>query len=275
MSARDAVERLECRDVFGPEGITRDYADRIVDIAFATDGAASPTAGSRLLKWTSKPRILVRSDTQPLALPADAIWQVHADLQAVIQQDVPIKFDLPADEPIRDGDLVVYLSWAFGSDKAAAERRRERVLHDFYGADMPDSRPLYGNSRDRLYFVDVVQGDDGSVRRALVAIDQPYADQAWVIEMITTALNPNPGNAINLGLPGSTPQEKRIYEIHWQTQVDYRLYWTREFQAYLRLLFDSRVPAASDANEFRDAVGGIMKEAAFQAWLRNLYDCAS
>jgi hypothetical protein len=276
MSSKDSVERLECSDVLNGREISRAYANRIADFAFTE---ISTTGGEKpgIAKWSVAPRILVRADAAPRAVLVDAIWQVQADLEAAIQKSVPVMVDLQAQKPVTDGDLVVYMSWAIGTDRAAADRRRARVLRDFYGSEVPVSPPLFGDSRDNLHFADVVLDDGGAVRRAIVAIDQPYAHlqgQASLLEMMTTVLNPNPGNAINLGLPGSTPQEKRIYEVIWRTQADYDLTWTREFQAYLRVLFDPRVVSASGANDFRDDVGALLNGAAFQAWLRDLYDCA-
>jgi hypothetical protein len=275
MSARDPVERLECADVFDRQEVSQDYADRIVGFAFAetaTAGVPEPA----LAKWPGKLRILVWADTEPRTFLIDTIRQFQADLQDATGQEVPVLFDLTARGPLADGDLVVYLSWAFGTDRAATDQRRSRVTRAFYGSDQPPPPPMIGIGADSLDLADVSRDEKGAIRRALVVMDQPYAHlggQAEMTELLTSVLNPNPGNAVNLGLPGSTPQEKRIYKAVWRTSTEYNLYWTREFGVYVGLLSDSRIAPGATKNQFAQFVGARLSEPAMKTRLADLYGC--
>ena len=269
-SASDPVERLSCSDVFDGSEASQAYIDRIVGFAF------SDHEDSRLSKWPNGLRIVVRADAMPQDFVLDAIEDFRAALPHVSDFNAIAHFDWANHGRFKDGVLLVYLTWHRNTDREAAKERYRALLQEFYGSVLIKGIDAIIGSQEDLPFVGVVRTADGAVRRAVVVIDLEYAQlgrQPAVLQLLTTAINPNSGNAISLGLPGSTPAEQRIYGKAWLSKVSYELSWTREFDVYLELLLGRGVTSGMTKEQFTDAAQLFLGQPRMKRHLAQLYDC--
>ncbi len=97
----------------------------------------------------------------------------------------------------------------------------------------------------------------------------------WLLELLTSALNPNPGNAAYHGLPGGTPQEKRIYDRIWSSNGDYHLGWSREFRTYLAVLFDDSVKAGMTRDQLVEAATEVLNRPKLRRDIFTAHHCAN
>lgn len=271
-SASEPVERLSCGEVFDGDSVSQAYIERIVGFAF------SDAADARLSKWPSGLRIVVRADALPQDFVLGTIEEFRAALPHVGDFDAIALYDWANHGRFKDGVLLVYLTWHRSTDREAARQRYRALLQEFYGSVLINGIEAVVGSQEDLPFVGVVRTVDGEVRRAVVVIDLEYAQlgrQPAVIQLLTTAINPNPGNAISLGLPGGTPAEKRIYDKTWLSKVSYELSWTREFDLYLELLLGRDVTPGMSKMQFTEVVRLYLAQPMMKRRLAYLYDCKS
>ena len=269
-SAAEPVEHLSCNDVFDRGEVSQGYVDRMVGFAFGD------TEDPRLSKWTNGLRIVIRSDVVPQDFVRAAILDFSAALPHVDDFYAAAYEDVANHARFRDGDLLVYLTWHRSQDREAAKLRYKALLQEFNGSALTSNIHAVVGANDDQRFVGVIRSDDGDIRRTVVVIDLEYAQlgkQPAVLELLTTAINPNPGNAIKLGLPGSAPEEKRIYEKTWHSQVSYDLSWTREFHIYLEILLGRDIAPGMTKTQFAEAVRAIMDRPRMKRHLAAIYEC--
>ncbi len=272
VSSSEPVERLSCGDVFDGEGVSPAYVQRIVGFAFPP--GASGTA--HLAKWTQGWRLLLRTEAVPQDFVLDTVTAFRAALPRQEGVSPVAQFDWNDRARVRDGDLVIYLTWWRGEARDVAGQRFAALVEEVRGPE-PSARiePVLG-AVDHLPFVGIVRSAEGAVRRAIVVMDLDYAQlggQPAVFEFLTTALNPNAGNALYLGLPGSKPAEKLIYEKTWRSSVKYDLSWTREFETYLRVMIQEAVTPGMNAAQFSEVAAQMLSEPEMKQRVAKLYGC--
>lgn len=272
-SAGEPVEQLSCSAVFDSSDVSQAFVERMVSLAFAGKDDA------RLSKWTNGLRVLVRSEYQPQEFVVDAILDFRAQLPHVGEFNAITQLDWTSHAHFKDGDLFVYLVWyPTRAAREAGKQQYHALLREFSGSLSAEAiRPIIG-SEDRWPFVGVVRSENGDIQRAIVVVDLEYArlgKQPAIFQFLTTAINPNPGNAFYLGLPGSTPDEKRIYKKAWHSKVAYDLAWTQEFQIYLELLLGRNVTPGMTRTQLADAVQSTLSQPRWKRRLAYLYACPS
>jgi hypothetical protein len=127
-------------------------------------------------------------------------------------------------------------------------------------------------------FVDVIRDQNQEVKRAIVVLDAAfyYRDRGnWLLELLTSALNANPGNAAYHGLPGGTPQEKRIYDRLWSSSSEYALVWSGEFQPYMAVLYDESVKPGMTRAELVGAATEILSRPKLRQKIFTVHHCAN
>jgi hypothetical protein len=276
---------LTCGEVFVDGHIAPDYVEMIVDyalprrtrpagseaVALGVDSAVS----DRLSKWPGKLRMVVRSDVPVIR---DAFTSLRLNLMSWSRFDIEYVWDNQGKVGLKDGDLLVYVMATSGSPEAkAAGPRLNDMLLEFYGAGpelagLPDRVAKY----PALGFVDVVRNSDTGIKRAIVVLNAASLrvhGSNWLFELLTTALNPNAGNAAYHELPGGTAEEKRIYDKVWVNDTLHALVWGTEFTAYMAVLLDESVKPGMTRAQLVAAATEILNRPELQKRLFTAHNC--
>ena len=276
---------LACGEVFEDGHIAPDYVEMIVDYALprrarpagseAVALGVDPAVSDRLSKWPGKLRIVVRSDVPVIR---SAFTGLKLELFSWSTFDIEYVWDDEGKVAIKDGDLLVYVMAAAGSPEAeAAGPRLNDMLLELYGsgpelAGLPDRVAKY----PALGFVDVIRDSDNGIRRAIVVLNEASLrvhGTNWLFELLTTALNPNAGNAAYHGLPGGTAEEKRIYDKVWVNDTLYGLVWGIEFKTYMAVLLDKSVKPGMTRAQLVAAATGILNRPELQKQIFTAHNC--
>lgn len=282
VSATEPAFLLACDEVFADGHIAPDYIETIVDYALprrarpagseAVALGVDPATSDRLSKWPGKLRVVVRSD---VAVPRSAFTSLQLNQMGWSRFDIEYAWENDGKVGFRDGDLLVFVMAADSPEARAA--RLSDVLLEFYGAG-----PELAGLPDRvarhpaLGFVDVVRGSDNGIRRAIVVLDERSLQAhgtSWLFELLTTALNPNPGNAAYPGLPAGTAEEKRIYDKVWVNDTLYGLTWGAEFSAYMAVLLDESVRPGMTRGQLVAAATEILNRPHLREKIFTVHNC--
>lgn len=278
---------LPCDEVFEGGRIAPGYIDTIVNFAIprqpqvseADALGADPAVPDRLSKWPGSMRMVVRSD---VAMSRGAFTNLRLYLFGWSEFEIEYVWDNEGTVQLRDGDLLVHVAAApiLLHPKIGKNPKLDAMLVEFYGSEKAASKV----NEARRYpaavsgFVDVMRDQGHEIKRAIVVLQAGsyYGDGGnWLLELMTSALNPNPGNAAYYALPGATPQEKRIYDRTWSSARDYHLSWSREFQTYLGVLYDQSVKPGMTRDELTDAATEILNRSGYRRKIFTAHNCAN
>jgi hypothetical protein len=280
---------LPCDEVFEGGRIAPGYVDMIADFAIprqpwvseADALGADPAVPDRLSKWPEKMRMVVRSD---VALSRGAFTNLRLYLFGWSEFEIEYVWDNEGTVQLRDGDLLVHVAAApiLRHPKIKKNTKLDAMLIEFYGSEEAASKVNEARRHPAAMhgFVDVIREQDHAIRRAIVVL-QPFSYMGdggtwnWLLQLLTSALNPNPGNAAYYALPGATPQEKRIYDRSWSSALDYHLAWSREFQTYLGVLYDQSVKAGMTRDQLVGAATEILNRPEYRRKIFTAHNCAN
>jgi hypothetical protein len=284
ISRSDPDFLLPCEEVFEGDRIAPGYVDTIADFAIPKRPQASqaealgadPAVPDRLSKWPGKMRMVVRSD---IAMSRSAFTNLSLYLSGWSEFEIDYVWDNDGTVKLQDGDLLVYVTSHHIMKSAKTENPKlDAMLVEFYGSSEAASK--VNEARQHfpawLGFIDVIRNQNHEVQRAIVVLHSAsyHWDRGnWLLELLTSALNPNPGNAAYQGLPGGTPQEKRIYDRLWSSNLDYALVWSREFQTYMAVLYDESVKPGVTRAELVGAATRILNRPELQKRIFTAHNC--
>jgi len=211
-----------CDEIFEGDRASKSFIQALADLAiplnYNSDAAKylePPSQSSKITKWAKAPRLVLKLDG-PITFPAGEVIGSFIDEAAALGL---VDKQLVIDKgELGEGDIFVLLSSnlrAFDRDRSPVLWRR---LVDFYGSDDELARSIkrHQSARD-AGFVDVIGDSQGNAVRALVAIDAigpKEIRQPQLFELLTSAINPNPGAQIH---------EDWVYAKVWSTQIYYTL----------------------------------------------------
>jgi hypothetical protein len=220
----------------------------------------------RLSKWTKDPRILVLGEGPVPSRFLDIIQHFAADLARLGYSDTSVKIDLSASETPVNGDLVVALIPRLRGFRKQAPEAYYNQLVKAYGSE--EALVIaYDRHRRNLDagFVDVIGDGRSNVERVIVALDivgPPAIRDPQLFELLTTAMNPNPGNLLSSG---------KMYAKVWDTQIYYALRWTVIAELYLSLLRNNEIRSGLNRSEFQGTIAEMWsREGTRQELLANL-----
>lgn len=273
-SADDFVEP-ECNSIFEGNQVSDIFVDMITDLALPKQYPAAianalepPAERSKLTRWPAHPRLVVQFDGMQTPTLLSVVRSYHDALTRLGIANGALVVDYDGTEEPRNGDIFIVLSQdlrAFYTDQESILRSR---LARFYGsdADLTLSAARHKQARDHG-FVDVIGGGRSDVARAVVALDSigpsPIRDPE-LFQLLTTAINPNPGNEVH---------PNWIYDKVWRTQIHYTLRWTKTFAVYLRVLEDAQVESGMSRSQFEEAANRILNTPTEVRTLREIFRC--
>jgi hypothetical protein len=282
ISRSDPNFLLSCKEVFEGGRIAPGYIDMIADFAIPREPqvseadvlGADPAVTDRLSKWPGKLRMVVRSDP--------SIGRSTFTRLAWSRLEIEFVWDNDGTVQLRDGDLLVHISAGpLLQHPKIQNPKLEAMLLEFYGSEEAASRMTEARQHPPAMsgLVDVIRGQDHEIKRGIVVLQAGsyYRDGGnWLLELMTSALNPNPGNAAYYALPGATPQEKRIYDRTWSSGPDYySLSWSREFETYLAVLYDQSVKSGMTRDELVNAATAILNRPENRRNIFTAHNCAN
>jgi hypothetical protein len=282
ISRSDPNFLLSCKQVFEGGRIAPGYIDMIADFAIPREPqvseadalGADPAVTDRLSKWPGKLRMVVRSDP--------SIGRSTFTRLAWSQIDIEYVWDNDGTVQLQDGDLLVHIAAGpLVRHSKTKNPKLEAMLLEFYGSEEAASRVNEARQHPAAAsgFVDVIRGKDHEITRGIVVLNawSYYRDGGnWLFELMTSALNPNPGNAAYYALPGATPQEKRIYDRNWSSASNYYyLSWSREFETYLAVLYDQSVKPGMTREQLVGAATEILNRPENRRNIFTAHNCAN
>jgi hypothetical protein len=285
ISATEPDFLLPCHEVFQDGRITPGYIDMIADYAIprqarsaGSDAAAlgaDPAVLDRLSKWPGKLRMVVRSDV-PISRGAFTTLRLH--LFGWSSFEIEYIWDNERTAVLQNGDLLVHVTTGpVVLHPKLQNPKLDAMLLEFYGS--PEAVATLNERRRGDVspgFVDIIRNGDSEVERAIVVLNIGSLSRQgtnWLLELMTSALNPNPGNAAYYALPGGTAEEKRIYDSNWSSNLDYALTWSREFHSYMAVLYDNSVKSGMTRDQLLVAATEILNRREYRDKLFIAHNC--
>ena len=194
--------------------------------------------------------------------------------------DIEYVWDNDGTAKLQDGDLLVHVTSRRIMQNAKTENPKlDAMLVEFYGSAEAASKVNEARRHAPAWFgfVDVIRDQNHGVKRAIVVLDAAFYhwDRGnWLLELLTSALNPNPGNAAYHGLPGGTPQEKRIYD---RLVVGWRIPLGLEpgISDLSGMLYDDSVKAGMTRDQLVEAATEVLNRPKLRRDIFTAHHCAN
>jgi hypothetical protein len=259
----------ECASLTGmlPEELAAAMTDLALPDQASPAGIYEPrNETGRLSKWTKDPRILVLGEGPVPSRFLDTIQKFADDLLRLGYSGTSVKIDMSASEAPMNGDLVVALTPKLRGFRKQASEAYYDLLVSAYGSEeaLVTAHDRHRRNLD-AGFVDVIGDGKSNVQRVVVALDiigPPAIRDPQLFELLTTAMNPNPGNLLS---------SEKVYAKIWETQIYYALRWTVFAELYLSLLRNNEIRSGLDRSELQATIAEMWaREGTRQELLANL-----